>query len=140
MNWPNLVCPDQIGGTPRHPVLLGNRCRECGEPFFPAAKGCTRCTATNLEPLDLGREGRIWSWTVQNFEPKAPFDGQPSAGDFQPFGLGYVEMACGAKVEARLAGHPSAWSIGLPVRLVLQSYRRDDAGQDFFTYAFEESL
>lgn len=140
MNWPHLVCPDQIGGTPQHPVLLGNRCRECGEPFFPAAKGCTRCTATELEPLDLGRDGRIWSWTVQNFEPKTPFDGQPTVGDFQPFGVGYVEMACGVKVEARLAGHPSAWRIGLPVRLVLQSYRRDDAGQEILTYAFEENL
>jgi uncharacterized OB-fold protein len=138
MSWPALACPDQLGGSPERPVLLGNRCRNCGEPFFPARQGCTRCSGTELDAFELGSEGKLWSWTVQMFLPKAPYDGDPTPESFRPYGVGYVELPCGLKVESRLAakGEPR-FAIGQPMRLVLQPYRKDAAGQDVYTYAFE---
>lgn len=133
-----LACPGVLGGTSAHPVLLGNRCRACGEPFFPAARGCTRCGGNDLDTFKLGGSGTLWSWTIQLFPPKAPYDGADPGGTFQPYGIGYVEMPCGLKIETRLAatGDPG-FAIGQTMRLVLQPYRRDAAGQDIFTYAFE---
>lgn len=131
-----LVCPDSIGGTPEQPVLLGNRCRNCDEPFFPATRGCTRCSGTDLESFELGSTGTLWSWTVQMFPPKPPYDGPQE--NFQPFGVGYVQLECGLKVESRLvaAGEPQ-FSIGQAMRLVLEPYRKDESGSEVFTYAFE---
>lgn len=131
-----LVCADAIGGTPQQPVLLGNRCRNCGEPFFPAARGCTRCSGTDLESFELGCTGTLWSWTVQMFPPKTPYDGVQEG--FRPFGVGYVQLECGLKVESRLvAAGESCFSIGQAMRLVLEPYRKDESGADVFTYAFE---
>lgn len=138
MNWPTVVCPDQLGGSPDHPVLLGNRCSDCGEPFFPAARGCTRCTGGTLEPVELGDAGTLWSWTVQMFEPKTPYDAAPAPGTFKPYGVGYVELANGLKIETRLLGDASAgFTIGQPMRLVLEPYRKNATGEDVYTYAFE---
>lgn len=138
MKTPTLVCPAVIGGTAEQPTLLGNRCRACGEPFFPAARGCTRCSSADLEPFELGDTGTLWSWTIQLFQPKAPFDGVDPGGSFQPYGIGYVEMPCGLKVETRLAaeGEPH-FAIGQAMRLVLQAYRKDASAQHLYTYAFE---
>lgn len=134
----NLACPSVIGGVPDRPTLLGNRCRSCGEPFFPAARGCTRCSGCDLEPFDLGGSGTLWSWTIQLFQPKAPYDGVDAGDTFQPYGVGYVEMSSGLKVEARLATSGDLkFEIGQAMRLVLQPYRQESAGPVVFTYAFE---
>ena len=136
LSWPELVCPEQIGGTPQKPVLLGNRCRNCGEPFFPAAEGCTRCAHDELEPFELGGEGVLWSWTTQIFQPKPPYDGAGGADAFIPYSIGYVELPGGLKVESRLIGLPP-FSIGVPMRLVLESYRVTDDRGGVHTFAFE---
>jgi uncharacterized protein len=119
------------------PTLMGSRCTKCGEAFFPAARGCTRCSATELEPLDLGREGRLWSWTVQGFCPKPPYNSGESDADFTPYGVGYVEMASGLKVESRLTlADPAQLHIGMPMELTLEPYRRPPDGEPVFTFAF----
>ena len=136
LTWPDLVCPEQIGGTPDAPVLLGNRCRNCGEPYFPAARGCTRCTHVDLEPVELGANGILWSWTTQLFRPKVPYDGVAATEPFRPFGIGYVELPGGLRIEARLVGEPP-FAIGQAMRLVLEPYRASGAHGPVFTYAFE---
>lgn len=132
-----LTCPDVVGGTPTQPVLLGNRCRACGEPYFPAARGCTRCSGGDLEACELGSSGTLWSWTLQLFPPKSPFDGETADGAFRPYGIGYVELANGLKVETRLVSSNSDFAIGQTMRLVLEPYRKDANGEAVYTYAFE---
>lgn len=134
----NVVCPEVLGGTPQAPVLLGNRCRSCGEPFFPAARGCTRCGSLDLEAFELGSRGTLWSSTVQRFQPKTPYDGGEAPEQFRPYGVGYVQLDCGLKVETRLSCEDEPrFEIGQPMRLVLLPYRKDESGADIFTYAFE---
>lgn len=134
---PRLLAPHLLSLAGGRPTLLGSRCCHCGEPYFPATRGCSRCCSTELAPLDLGARGRLWSWTVQDFEPKTPFD-----GTFAPYGVGYVELDCGLKVESRLTtADPQRLRIGMPMTLTLLPYRHDADGTPVHTYAFapEES-
>ena len=132
-----LVCAQLLRIGEAGPSLLGSRCVDCGEIHFAADRGCTRCCGTSLETVDLGSEGRLWSWTVQGFLPKSPYDSGETEGDFQPYGVGYVEMASGIKVESRLTvSDPSQLEIGMPVQLTLVPYRTGEDGQPVFTYAF----
>jgi uncharacterized protein len=137
LNLPALVCPDVVAGSLAAPKLIGGRCRACGEPFFPTAASCTRCSHTELERIELGDRGTLWSWTIQMFPPKAPYDGTPVAQGFIPYGVGYVELPNGLKVESRLIERDAGFSIGQPMRLILQPYRRNADGSEVFTYAFE---
>lgn len=137
MSTPRLIAPHLLRLDGTRPVLLGSRCRACGELYFPAARGCTRCCGTQLEAVDLGSRGRLWSWTVQGFCPKPPYDGTTNEADFRPYGVGYVELADGIKVESRLTlADPARLRIGMAMELTLEPYREDTDGTPVHTYAF----
>jgi len=129
----NLLAPHLVALVDGAPRLMGSRCTACGERYFPACRGCTRCCSTDLAPADLGGRGSLWSWTVQGFLPKAPYDSGETASDFAPYGVGYVELSCGLKVEARLT-EVEGLVIGMPMALVVVPYRKGSSGLQ--TYAF----
>ena len=54
-----------------------------------------------MQRIDLARRGTVWAFTIQRFAPKSP-PYVPPADGFQPFAVGYVELAEGVKVEAVL--------------------------------------
>lgn len=116
-------------------TLLGSRCESCGEHFFPVQTGCANCCGTDLVSCSLGDRGTLWSWTVQGFMPKTPYDSGETAETFQPYGVGYIEMPSGIKVEARLTvADPAQLRIGMPMALVLDPYRGGD--EPIYTFAF----
>ena len=110
--------PDLLAGTPDAPVLLGSACRVCGTVTFPQQASCPRCTSTDVAVHHLARQGTLWSWTVQRFRPKSP----PYVGpeEFEPYGVGYVELPGEVRVEARLTeSDPARLRIGMPMALTL---------------------
>jgi uncharacterized OB-fold protein len=95
---------------------------------FPAQCSCPRCTSVDVEERLLGREGTLYTWTVQGFRPKPPYAGPD---EFRPYGVGYVEIAGEVRVEARLTvADPDRLRIGMPVELVIVPFG------DKVTYAF----
>lgn len=134
---PRLVAAHLLSLQGPRPTLRGSRCCRCGEVYFPAARGCTRCSSADLEACDLGGEGRLWSWTIQGFCPKPPFDSGETEADFKPYGVGYVELPSGLKVESRLTvADPALLRIGMAMELTLDAYRRPPQGEPLFTFAF----
>lgn len=132
-----LACPHLVRLDQGGPSLVGQQCRNCGEVYFAGSGGCTRCLSVELAPFDLGREGVLWSWTIQGFLPKPPYNSGETESDFKPYGVGYVEMPSGIKVESRLTiADPEQLAIGMPMALVLIPYGKSAAGAPVFTYAF----
>src|SRR5262245_2596804 len=91
---------------PDHPHLIGASCAACGTTTFPKQATCPRCTGTEMREVTLATRGKLWTWTIQRFQPKPPYAGE---GPFTPYGVGYVELAAeeeGASavlVESRLS-------------------------------------
>lgn len=132
-----LACPHLIRLDQDGPRLIGHQCRNCGEVYFASSSGCTRCLSTEMVPFDLGHEGTLWSWTIQGFLPKSPYNSGETELDFKPYGVGYVEMPSGIKVESRLTiADADSLNIGMPMELVLIPYGKTAAGESVFTYAF----
>jgi len=88
--------------------------------------------------VELGAEGELWTWTIQGYPPKAPpYIGGIGEHDFEPFGVGYVELADEVRVEARLTENdPSRLWIGMPMTLVLVPLMVNDLGEEVMTFAF----
>jgi uncharacterized OB-fold protein len=122
-----------ISGTPEAPLLLGSECRRCGVVAFPRQGSCAACTSSDAAERRLGRRGTLWTWTIQCFPPKSP----PYACDpdeFEPYGVGYVELPGELRVEARLTeADPERLRIGMSMELVLIAA---PGGDGAVTYAF----
>jgi uncharacterized OB-fold protein len=87
-------------GPPDAPQLVGSRCTRCREVSFPKQSSCPACTGDSTEEILLARRGKLWTWTIQRFPPPPPYIGD--AERFEPYGVGYVELPEGVRVEARL--------------------------------------
>ena len=89
-----------------------------------------------MAPVELADRGTLWTWTVQAFEPKAPYR-VPDAG-FTPYGVGYVDLG-DVIVESRLLGDPARFQIGMPMKLTLLPLWPGPAGGQVVTYAFQSA-
>ncbi len=111
-------------------TLAGSRCTTCRTVQFPVASQCAHCAGEAVEVIDLPMTGRVWTWTVQRFAPKAPY--VPPADGFVPYAVGYVDLG-EVLVEARLVYdlERTLPAIGDEVALVAAP-----ADGENFTYAF----
>jgi uncharacterized OB-fold protein len=113
------VAAGLIAGSAEAPALIGSVCRRCGVVAFPRQGSCAACTSSDVEERRLARRGTLWTWTIQGFVPKSP----PYAGaaeEFEPYGVGYVELPGEVRVEARLTeADPHRLRIGMEMELVL---------------------
>lgn len=130
------IAPDLFteGDEPR---LVGARCTACSTVVFPAAQGCPRCGRDAMERHELGRRGRLWTYTTQDYLPKEPYTGPETEETFTGYGLGYVELSGEVMVETRLTEpDPGALEIGMDMELVIVPFRTDPDGTEVLTYAF----
>ena len=107
------------------PRLIGARHKASGRMIFPMPDGDA---ADEYDAVPLSRTGTLWSWTVQGFEPKAPYTG---AQPFQPYGVGYVELPGEVIVESRLTA-TEGLRIGMAMELVIEDF---DGTRSCFAFA-----
>jgi len=123
------------------PHLLGSRCGSCATVTFPSQSSCPRCNSEDMELIELPDKGTLWTFTTQGFRPKSPPEGGYLGNDteetFEPYAIGYIELADHCKVESRLAGAElDEFQIGMEMELAIVPFRKDDAGNDVMTFAF----
>lgn len=107
------------------PKLIGGKRNSDGEIVFPMPSGDA---ASDYSAVPLSRSGTLWSWTLQNFQPKPPFAGPEP---FEPFALGYVELPGEVIVETRLVGN-GPFRIGMAMELAIVPFNQTNA-----TFAFK---
>ncbi|MFC4296267.1 Zn-ribbon domain-containing OB-fold protein [Novosphingobium tardum] len=113
--------------------LLAGRHRETGRLRFPLPTGPDR---EYYDEVELSPRGKLWSYTIQRFRPKTPFNGRGDDADFKPYGVGYVELPGELIVESRLVANDlSTLKIGQPMHITTEAYRDDENGP-VLTYAF----
>jgi uncharacterized OB-fold protein len=117
--------------------LLGSRCGACSTVVFPAQDGCPKCGTTGMVVTELGRRGTLWTWTSQDFLPKAPYTGPETEADFGGYLVGYVELPEGVRVITRLVDIDRAdVAIGMELELVAWPFTTDADGTEVVAYAF----
>ncbi|HMS76488.1 Zn-ribbon domain-containing OB-fold protein [Gordonia sp. (in: high G+C Gram-positive bacteria)] len=133
---PKALAPEISTWPDADPQLIGSRCGACEFVTFPAQDRCPNCSTAPMTEELLPRTGTIVAWTVQAFPPGAPYVG-PVGKDFQPFGVGLVELDDVVRVEGRLTeSDPSKIEFGQRVELTMIPFATDDAGDDIYTFAF----
>jgi uncharacterized OB-fold protein len=111
------------------PRLLGNRCATCGTFFFPRAEFFCRnpeCEGTTFEEIPLSRRGRVWSYTVNRYQPPPPY---VAADPFSPYAIAAVELVEEKMVVLgqMVAGvEADQLEVGMEVELVVETLYEDD--------------
>jgi uncharacterized OB-fold protein len=106
-----LRLTDESGGAA---VLLGQRCRQCQVCIFGPAIFCQACSSGDLEPVQLSRQGTLYSFTVVRVPP-------PGWPGKVPYTLGEVELPEGPHVLAEIIdSEPDGLEIGMSMELALE--------------------
>ena len=67
-----------------------------------------------------------------------PYVGSADRESFVPFGVGYVELPEGIRVESRLTENdPENLCIGNEMELVIEKFGEDEKGNELMTFAFQ---
>jgi uncharacterized OB-fold protein len=115
-------------------ALLGSKGGASGDVVFPALSGA-QGEADGL--AEISGVGRLWTYTVQRFKPKFPFDdGQPDA-EFVPYVVGYVSFEeSGIIVEGRIVNAaPDELEIGQEMSICSTVIAKSQ-GNNIELYAF----
>lgn len=90
-----------------------------------------------MSELKLPRRGTLVAWTTQGFPPGAPYKGA-TGDDFEPFGVGLVQLEDVIRVEGRLTENdPAKLEFGMEVELTMVPFTSDDDGNEVITFAFK---
>lgn len=109
-------------------TLVGFRCNECSTTVFGPAIFCQSCTSTDLEAVELGAKGTLFSYTIVRIPP-AGWPGEV------PYVLGQVELPQGPQVLAEVVGcEHDDLKIGMAVELTLQEVPAENGGPDKAVY------
>ncbi len=125
-----------LAGSPDEPHLLGGRCKTCGRYFFPKSYPAHKpgCLTEDVEELELGRQGKLKSYTWMYYKPPLPFR---VSEPFVPYGIGLVELPEGIRVIGMLTGcQPEGLKTDMDVVLVIGKLYDDDQGNELVTWKF----
>ena len=108
--------------------MIGFRCKECETTVFGPAVFCQSCTSTQLEAVELGGKGILFSYTIVRIPPA----GWP--GDV-PYVLGQVELPQGPQVLAEVIDcEHDDLKIGMAVEMEIQAVPAENGGPDMAVY------
>jgi uncharacterized OB-fold protein len=120
------------------PQLIGSRCPDCGVTSFPAQPSCPGCPSDKTDEVLLEPRGTLWTFTTQEFRPKAPYKGpEDPEKDWEGYGVGYIELGDAVRVEARLTENvPDKLHIGMEMELRIVPFGTDEDGNELVNFAF----
>ena len=112
-----FTVPDDPAEPPR---LLGSRCEDCGEHFFPRRAVCAKCLSERMADVLLGPRGTLYSYTFVHF----PLFGSMRI-EHVGYGVGQVDLPEGPRVQLPLAGKQEDYRIGMTLEAELEPIREE---------------
>ena len=112
------------------PALLGSRCPQCGEHFYPPRYVCLNCYHEGLEEVALSTRGELYTFTIA----RAALPGTLMT---PPYVIAQVRLPEGVSVATVLTDvDPETVRIGMPLELVVEKALVDSEGNDLMTFKF----
>ena len=110
--------------------LIGSKCQNCGDIFFPKREVCLNCGKINMETLALSPRGKLHTYTIITQVP-------PGAMVTAPFVSARVRLPEGAYVGTLLADCDfEKLKLGMDVELVIEKLTEDEEGNEIMIYKF----
>jgi uncharacterized OB-fold protein len=96
------------------------------------------CSGQDVSVEELPGRGTLWTWTVQQFMPKSPYNSGETPETFKPYGVGYLELPGGVRVEGRLTENdPEKLHVGMEMEVVFDTWRTEPNGDEIVSFFFQ---
>lgn len=114
--------------------LIGSRCPDCGEIWFPRRFICPKCHNINLMPYECAQEGAIVVSWIDNM-------GFPTIGyeDIDDRCIAMIRLDDGIHVIAEIADAKTVVPKDTRVEMIIRSQKRDDTGNLVYGFKFKIS-
>ncbi|MGC8538689.1 MAG: Zn-ribbon domain-containing OB-fold protein [Candidatus Micrarchaeia archaeon] len=111
--------------------LIGNKCENCGEVYFPPRVVCRNCGRNSkLVEKRLSGSGTIYSFT----KIRSPPD---NFSDIAPYTVGIIQLDEGPKVEGHIIENGKQAEIGARVKMMFRKmYVEGAEGMIHYHYKF----
>jgi uncharacterized OB-fold protein len=91
--------------------ILATKCRGCGTIYFPPQADCPKCRKSDVEWIELPKEGTLITYTVISIKPD-------SFSHYDDYAVGIIKLENGVQVTAWVRERdPSKLKVGQRVRL-----------------------
>jgi len=108
--------------------LLANKCKKCGQVFFPKVQICLECFDKELEDMHLSSEGMLYSYTTAYM---------PSVHFKPPFSVGFIDMPEGVRLFSPLKEvEDKPFKVGMPVKLTIEALWEEEKDTLVIGYKF----
>ncbi|WP_456326237.1 Zn-ribbon domain-containing OB-fold protein [Palaeococcus sp. (in: euryarchaeotes)] len=115
--------------------MVGTKCKECGEIYFPPRQVCPKCGSREMEDVQLSGKGKVLSWTIVR-NPPSGFE------YFRPYPLALIELEEGPIVLAQLTDvDENQIDFGMEVEMVTRKIREfEEDGLILYGYKFRPPI
>ena len=111
--------------------LLGSRCDQCGQLYFPSRRNCPRCLDDRLiKQVPLSDQGTLQTFVVASMAPP---------GYSVPYAQGYIDLSGdGPRIFSLLTDYGDGTSLKIGCKMVLKIVRlgRDEENRVIVGYRF----
>lgn len=112
--------------------LLGSRCDQCGQPYFPSRRNCPHCLDDRLiKQVPLSDQGTLQTFVVASMAPP---------GYSVPHAQGYIDLSGdGPRIFSLLTDYGDGTSLKIGCKMVLKIVRlgRDEENRVIVGYRFK---
>lgn len=115
--------------------LAGSKCHNCGEVFMGKVYNCANCGGDDIEDIVFGKEGKLWTYTLIQYQPPGEYKGPTDP--FVPFIEGLVELPEGIRIVAPvLELKTEDVRIDMPLELVIYDFFTDEDGNKVVAFYY----
>jgi uncharacterized OB-fold protein len=116
---------------PQRYRLEANRCKKCGQKFFPPRMVCPECKSQEMEETKIAEKGKLLTYTIIRVPPH-------QFVDQAPFTVGIAELDDGVKLTAQVVDCDfEDLKIGMRLRLEFRKvFQEGESGILCYGYKF----
>jgi len=116
--------------------LMGSRCKQCDALYVPPRPICIECHSTEMAWEEMSGSGKLGAFTCIAIGPS--FMRAEGYDRKNPYCSGVVELAEGARVDARIDGvdaqNPETIKIGIPLKVQFLHRPEDGPARTYLAF------
>jgi len=100
--------------------VMGAKCRNCGKIMLPPRPICMQCYSENLEWIEIGKRGRLLTYTIIHVAP-------PQFQHLTPYAVGIVELENGLRLPGMIRDVDfDKIKIGMELEIEVEPVKREE--------------